>query len=846
MKTTKYYTRDWFVALVIGIVFAAAAFTGSAALQRLELAAYDVGVRATHRVPGAAERIAIVAIDEPSLEELGHWPWPRSVLAEVLQRLTRAKAAAVGLLLDLTEPQIDPGLRALRDIREEVEAMAVPRGARAQLRTIGRLLARAENALATDRALARAMRPTPHLHLPVFVETAPAPAESAESKAPEYLERYRLANVAAPAADPPGPLHRAPPRIVRMRAPLEGFVRYTRGVGHLHFRADPDNGARALYASLRYGDYYYPSLAVLLTASGLNRDVRHVQLEPGQGVRIGKRFIPTGPSGLVYPGFYRAPPGQERAFSVYSFRDVHAGELPASLFTNKIVLIGPSANQLGPAFATPASDRAPEAEVLAHAVAGLLNQDFYTRPEWAAGAEIGIGLAVLLYLMFAAGRMRGKTAALVSLLLLLALLGAEQFLMVSEKVWLRAASPALLLLVGHLALAGKRFVLGERALIEAQTDSAESNRMLGLTFQAQGQLDLAMDKFRQLPVDESVLDLIYNLALDFERKRQFHKAVGAYDYILEHHSGFRDCAERKQRALQGNQTVVLGTLILDGAEKPTLGRYELEKELGRGAMGVVYLGRDPKINRQVAIKTMALSREFEEGEIAGARERFFREAETAGRLHHPNIVTIYDVGEEQDLAYIAMEYLEGKDLASYIQPDKPLPFDWIIEVAIKVADALAYAHENGVVHRDIKPTNIIYHEASRGVKVTDFGIAHVTDARRTKTGTVLGTPPYMSPEQIAGGRVDGRSDLFSFGSTLFELITGEMPFQGDSLAALMYQITNSPAPDIRKRRRRTPPALAEIVKRLLQKNEKKRYQSGAELKQDLERCRRPGAGSAQA
>src|SRR5690606_5794376 len=366
-----------------------------------------------------------------------------------------------------------------------------------------------------------------------------------------------------------------------------------------------------------------------------------------------------------------------------------AGTVPADAFTNRIVLIGASGAHAGTPAPVPGG-RAHELEAAAQAVAAVLNQDFYARPAWTGMVEILLAALVLLYLMFVLGRMSARTAALVSLLLLLGLIGAEQFLLVSEKVWLRGMTPAVLLLGGHLAIGAKRYVRGERALIAA--DSADSNRLLGLTFQAQGQLELALDKFRKLPVDDSVLELIYNLALDFERKRQFHKAAAAYDYILEHRSGFRDCAERSRRARQGEQqTVVLGTLILDGAEKPTLGRYEVEKEIGRGSMGVVYLGRDPRINRRVAIKTLALSHEFEASEVESARERFFREAETAGRLHHPNIVTIYDVGEEHDLAYIAMEYLEGRNLAHYIDPERKLPFDWILEVAVQVADALDYA-----------------------------------------------------------------------------------------------------------------------------------------------------------
>ncbi|MCP4043757.1 MAG: serine/threonine protein kinase, partial [Gammaproteobacteria bacterium] len=171
-------------------------------------------------------------------------------------------------------------------------------------------------------------------------------------------------------------------------------------------------------------------------------------------------------------------------------------------------------------------------------------------------------------------------------------------------------------------------------------------------------------------------------------------------------------------------------------------------------------GKDPKINRVVAIKTMALSQEFEADELEEVKSRFFREAETAGRLTHPHIVTIFDAGEEHDLAYIAMEFLKGKDLVEYTKPDKLLPLVTTLDLVAKAADALGYAHGNNVVHRDIKPANIMYDAESGSMKITDFGIARITDSSKTKTGMVLGTPSYMSPEQLSGKKVDGRSDLF--------------------------------------------------------------------------------------
>ena len=267
-----------------------------------------------------------------------------------------------------------------------------------------------------------------------------------------------------------------------------------------------------------------------------------------------------------------------------------------------------------------------------------------------------------------------------------------------------------------------------------------------------------------------------------------------------------------------------------------LGRYQVEKELGKGAMGVVYLGRDPKINRVVAIKTMALSQEFEEDELKDVKERFFREAETAGRLNHPNIVTIFDAGEEHDLAYIAMEFLKGKDLVPYTKPGNLMPLAKVMDVAARVADALYYAHQNSVVHRDIKPANIMYEPESDSVKVTDFGIARITDSSKTKTGMVLGTPSYMSPEQLAGKKIDGRSDLFSLGVMLFQMASGKLPFEGDSMAQLMFKIANEAHPNIREINPQVPECLAVIIDRALAKDNAQRYQTGAEMALDLRAC----------
>ena len=270
-----------------------------------------------------------------------------------------------------------------------------------------------------------------------------------------------------------------------------------------------------------------------------------------------------------------------------------------------------------------------------------------------------------------------------------------------------------------------------------------------------------------------------------------------------------------------------------------LGRYEIVQEIGRGAMGVVYRARDPVINRDVALKTIPLATEFEGRELEEARAKFFREAETAGRLSHPHIVTIYDAGEQDGTAYIAMELLRGRHLVEYAAAARLLPPAIAIEVTARLADALHYAHQQGVVHRDVKPANVVFDPPSGELKITDFGIARLTDSGRTRTGLVLGTPSFMSPEQLQGRAVTGRSDLFSLAVTLFQLLTGQLPFRADSMPALMFKIAHDEAPPVDVVRSGLPAGLPVFFDRALAKEPADRHESGAEFAEALRRLNTP-------
>jgi serine/threonine-protein kinase len=272
-----------------------------------------------------------------------------------------------------------------------------------------------------------------------------------------------------------------------------------------------------------------------------------------------------------------------------------------------------------------------------------------------------------------------------------------------------------------------------------------------------------------------------------------------------------------------------------GTPPATLGRYKVLKELGRGAMGVVYLGKDPTIQRFVAIKTMRLDEVEDAGKAEEVKARFFREAESTGRLAHPNIVTIYDAGEEHDLGYIAMELLDGTPLRDWSRKPNLMPVDRLLPILATVADALDYAHQQGVIHRDIKPANIMVTK-DQTVKVMDFGIAKMASSSKTQTNVVLGTPAYMSPEQIAGKKVDGRSDIFSLGIVLFEMLAGRPPFAADNLSALLFAIAHNPHQSITVVRPDLPPSVKRVLDQALQKDPALRFRRAGEFAQALRTC----------
>ncbi|WP_309678053.1 serine/threonine-protein kinase [Polaromonas sp.] len=824
-KAGQFWRADWFVGVlvVLAVLFLHGVTDFSGTLERRY---YDFASTRTSRQP--SDRIAIIAIDDQSIANIGRWPWPRDVHAQLIDQLAAAKAKTIAHTVFFFEPQTDRGLVYIQKIKEALGgAGQTAEGLPGQL---GRVIAEAEVALNTDAKLAASVAAAGNVLLP-SVFTLGIPQGRPDKPLPGYALKSAIedtSNFSLPA--------------IRTQQPLDSVGAGAAGIAHLTQLPDADGAVRREALLINYYGKAVPSMSLLAAAKSLNLGAADIQLNEGESVQIGKLVIKTDEMASMLPQFYKGRDGRP-AFAVDSFFDVVSGKIPASKYADKIVIIGATAAGVGAQFLTPAGPGLSPAETLAHITSSILSEHFIVQPRWADGALLGALLLVAAYLIAGLPRLSAGKAAVITLSLLVLLLTLEFVLLSAAATWLTLVFPVVLLLIGHLALTTKRFLMTEAGKLKSDEESAETNRMMGLALQGQGQLDMAFDRFRRVPFGDALMDNMNHLALDFERKRQFNKAQAVYEHMAGYNRNHKDLQSKLKRAKNLSDTVILGgngahpggTLLLDGGgvEKPMLGRYQVEKELGKGAMGAVYLGKDPKIGRVVAIKTLALSQEFEGEQLDDARQRFFREAETAGRLQHQNIVTIFDAGEEHDLAYIAMEFLRGKDLVDVTKDGHLLPIPKVLSIVARVAEALDYAHRQHVVHRDIKPANIMYDMETDTVKVTDFGIARITDSSKTKTGLVLGTPSFMSPEQIAGKKVDGRSDLYSLGVMLYQMLAGGLPFRGDSMAELMFKIANQEAPDIRSVRRELSARLAGIIATSLSKQPEIRYQNGGQFAGDL-------------
>jgi eukaryotic-like serine/threonine-protein kinase len=818
-KIKKSTISDFILGIVLMFLALFAFFLSWGPLETLEYGIYDLS--ANLRVKPSAAPVAVIAIDEQSIANLGRWPWPRAHIASMLDLLQSYSVKVVGLDIIYSEKDVNQGLLEVRNLIKTMESN--PDYAKKSFEVILTSLKESEKRLDNDTILANSIAASKNVVLPLFFVPG-NPTGRTASNMPDYLQNNSISQAVI---DNSMTAREIVP-------PIAEFASVSQGLGHINIIADHDGTVRSEPLFINFEEKLFPSFALQLTLKYLNFDLKKLQL--GKEIKFGRKTIPIYENNRMLISFATGIPN-------YSFFDVVNKKVAPDVFKDKIVIIAQSAAGLGTMQVTPTAVNVGPGTIIANVIENIINDDHIVRPGWATTLELIMIIVFGLYIALVIPQIKAGISAIVSLVLLLAWMAATVYLFAAYGYWIKSLYPALILIVGYIFIVSKRYLLTEKTKDRMEADGVETNKMLGLSFQGQGLLDMAFDKFRKCPVeDESVKELLYNLGLDFERKRMFNKAVAVYEHIAQAGS-FKDINDRIKKLNTAGETMIFGlsgakkeaTVIMNDTEiKPTLGRYEIMRELGRGAMGTVFLGKDPRINREVAIKTLRYE-EIDSEQLEEVKKRFFREAEAAGKLSHPNIVTIFDVGEDYEIAYMAMELLDGSDLSKYCRKENLLPTNELIRVVSCVASALDYAHANGIVHRDIKPANIMILN-NREVKVADFGIARVMSSSKTQTGVILGTPSYMSPEQIAGKKVDGRSDLFSLGVVLYELISGEKPFTGESITTLMYNITSTAPPSIKELSPDIPAKLVPIVEKLLAKEVEARYQTGKSLADDLLAC----------
>ncbi|WP_442775816.1 CHASE2 domain-containing serine/threonine-protein kinase [Sphaerotilus montanus] len=824
-----FWKQDWaWAVLAIGVVSWLHASTDLARLPQQWL--HDRAITSTTASVPASE-VALVMIDEASQARHGRAPWPRDLHARLIDRLAQAS-----VVVD-TEPFIGhESERALAEL-QHLHATIAADPVLARYPELPAMLERSELNLDGDARLAASLE----RHQRTLLSLAALP-ESALSAAP-LLSKGQPAGARTPAGAPlaaPWPL----PRLRDAAA----------GVGHAEIQTDPDDVLRRHELQRQVGAWRVSSLAVL--AAGMHRGLTPAQIDTAlqsSPPRLGGRTLSVDAQGWLTP-LWATGSAAQAGLLVVSAQDVLDNPATAARLQGRIVLISHDNTGMTARHVRLPDGRAIHpAEALARITSSLVNGRWVQQPGWTHWMPWLLLVAVAGCVVRVVPRATRGTALALSGVTAVVLLLVPHLLLGLARIWMPLTLPLAGLLAGwaglrlhaHWQRLAPRRTAAPPALIEAPVADTiiTTFDVMPLPVQASAPMQMPLppapaqpmarheiedDPDTELPADSGVETASMELT-DYEKTRP----------IPRNPDEFAD--EASMRALEKTQPLsrdeVLASTALTAVEAPRelprLGPYQLDRELGRGAMGRVYLAHDTDTGQEVAVKTLALAREFDGHALQEARQRFHREAEAASRLHHPDIVRVFSAGEAHGIAYIAMERLTGHDLTQHLRAGSLLPMATVVAIGTRIATALAHAHALGVIHRDIKPANVMIDLARGQVKVTDFGIARVSGASRTRTGLILGSPSYMSPEQIAGRQADGRSDLYSLGVLMFHMITGELPLSGHTMTELMGAIANTPAPDVRSLRPSVPEALADVLGILLDKRAELRYPDGLELATDL-------------
>jgi serine/threonine-protein kinase len=790
-------------------------------LTSLELGIQDMMVSAG-RHPDPSPDVAVITVDDEAVRKLGRWPWDPERVGYLVGMLSEYQPRAIGLDFEI----------ASDDAGDPVKSQF-----------LADMIAKAGNVV-----------------LPLRF-TLGNPGTTGQTT-PDYVLKSSFVTV----DDAVSLMERPFPQAHHVAPPYEAACKAAWGLGQINTWQDLDGKVRRDPLAVRFEGEYYPSMALQLARCALKLNRTQVKIDPNRGIMMGSSVVPCDDAGLLSID-YRGPAGTTRSISASK---VLEGQADKNEIAGKVVIVGVTASGYGTSLNTPASPAMPRAEKIATVTANILDGRYITTVTLSTVLDLLILAAVAAFCGVVLPRVV-LTYRIVILLVMVFVFADLNFILYSSfKLITKTLYPSLEILLFLLfspvmkssAAEPSRTTPARSKIKPTSTPAVSGDRMMGKAGPSPRRARAAVDgdgvPVRVVPADgpagvigglERTMGIETGTAsgdpaaADRESREAGSRTAEISPVTAERPAG----PYESTRELMDASPIPLGA-ELDSSNPPgdpgsvrdesvtlrRLGRYEILGVLGQGAMGTVYKGKDHAIDRLVALKTIRAGYGGTPAEAEELRERLVREAKAAGKLSHPNIVTIYDVGADGDLRYIAMEYLEGYTLEQVVRKKVQLNYRIAARILTQVCAALDYAHKAGIVHRDIKPANIMVLEGFK-IKVTDFGIARFESPQMsmTQTGIALGTPHYISPEQLRGGPIDRRCDVFSLGVVAYELLTHKRPFAGDNISALIYSITQTNPPLPSTVDQNIPGIFDVVIGKALAKEPRERYQSADEMANDL-------------
>ncbi|MCH7689793.1 MAG: protein kinase [candidate division Zixibacteria bacterium] len=832
---TKY--ASYIVFLLISILVATFYVNGFGPIESLQSGINDKLQNLTAS-DEMVQNVVIVTIDGAAQDQYGSWPWGHDRIADLAAAIAGANPKVIVLDFELQENAAQEKAGNTKILTE-------------QLSWIDNLVVPYDIALATFR--------------------------SSRTSNPDYLFDYSLT-----VNDQLGIMEENSSLLARkLFLPAAKILKTRPKLGFSYIMPDDDRILRHQSMVMNYEGYYYPSVALMAAAVYEKILPDMVKITEGLEIELGSRVtIPINEKSEFFLNFYK-----ENPFVKYSASQILGEGFNFGQLAGKAVLITVDEFENSEYFKTPVSDETPRHLITATTLSNLINRDMIT-----------IGFNSVLYnllLLFLLGGICAFVMPQISLLYRFVTLGIGLFLLINVNYFMLSSFNVLVelsyiglefvLFMAAAPMLETSLVLGEEAeeIRKKKAKEKAKKRMERLRLKAKSQSDgTEADEpvVREIKASSSDPENVATAVMsgeeikvtsaieqDQDKKGSLggSSAISFNDHQSLNLDGDDSGDSEEGRGLSqkinlDSEPEIIDPMSLDkvaaaeneddrvlitdndgsfnSTPQPTditkLGRYEVSGILGKGAMGQVYMGKDPAINRPIALKTIRLDFVTDKNEMAELKERLHREAQAAGRLSHPNIVTIYDVGSEGDLQYIAMEYLEGQTLEEMIKRKVKFNYRIIAQIIVQICAAMDYAHKQGIVHRDIKPANIMIRSDYR-VKVMDFGIARVESSSMTKTGIAMGTPNYISPEQLKGQHVDNKADIFSLGVVMYEMLLGKRPFKGENITSLIYSIIHTEPEKPSSINPQIPLLFDHVVLRALKKDPKERYQNALEITADL-------------